>query len=100
MIAGEPTLDRPIDVKARPTHDPHFRWLKETVVAALRLNHVSLRVRDLAASANFYQDALQLPEIACGAGRPNIRWFGLGEGQSLHLIEGDFGKTFVTMSTH
>lgn len=74
--------------------------MKEPVVAVLRLNHVSLRVRDLAASAKFYQDALQLPEIACGAGKPNIRWFGLGEGQSLHLIEGDFGKTFVTMSTH
>lgn len=67
---------------------------------SLRLNHVSLLVRDLARSAAFYNETLGLPEIPCGAARPNIRWFGLGRGQSIHLIEGEFGKTFVTMTSH
>ena len=66
----------------------------------LRLNHMSIRVRNLSVSAEFYQEVLRLPEIECGARKPNIRWFGLGDGQSIHLIEGDFGKTFVTISTH
>ena len=66
----------------------------------LRLNHMSLRVRNLTASATFYQDVLLLPEIDCGAALTHIRWFGLGAGQSIHLIEGDFSKTFVTISTH
>ena len=66
----------------------------------LRLNHMSLQVRSLKASSSFYQDVLLLPEIECGAAKANIRWFGLGKGQSIHLIEGDFGKTFVKISTH
>jgi lactoylglutathione lyase len=69
-------------------------------VASLRLNHMSFMVRSLERSAKFYQEALLLPEIECGARRPNIRWFGIGEGQSIHLIEGDIGSTFVKMSTH
>ena len=60
---------------------------------ALRLNHMSLQVKDLGVSAQFYQNALGLPEIECGAQKANIRWFGLGAGQSVHLIEGDFGAT-------
>jgi catechol 2,3-dioxygenase-like lactoylglutathione lyase family enzyme len=70
------------------------------MTAALRLNHMSVRVRSLERSAKFYQEVLLLPEIECGARQANIRWFGLGEGQSIHLIEGDFGRTFVTISTH
>lgn len=65
-----------------------------------RLNHVSLRVRSLEQSAAFYQRVLRLPEIENGTRKPNIRWFGIGDGQSVHLIEGEFGQTFVTMSTH
>ena len=66
----------------------------------LRLNHMSLQVRSLEDSARFYQDVLRLPEIACGAREAHIRWFGLGNGQSVHLIEGDVGDTFVKRSTH
>jgi catechol 2,3-dioxygenase-like lactoylglutathione lyase family enzyme len=70
------------------------------MTAALRLNHMSLQVRSLSGSAKFYQEALLLPEIECGAAKANIRWFGLGDGQSVHLIEGEFGNTFVKRSTH
>jgi lactoylglutathione lyase len=70
------------------------------MTAPVRLNHMSLQVRSLERSAKFYQEVLLLPEIECGARMANIRWFGLGEGQSVHLIEGDFGDTFVKRSTH
>lgn len=70
------------------------------MAASLRINHLSIMVRDLARSADFYRQVLRLPEIECRVGKPNIRWFGIGDGQSIHLIEGDFGETYVTMSTH
>jgi catechol 2,3-dioxygenase-like lactoylglutathione lyase family enzyme len=66
----------------------------------LRLDHVSVLVRDVDVSAAFYRDMLLLPEIPCKVGRPRIRWFGVGEAQSIHLIEGEFGDTRVKMSTH
>ena len=70
------------------------------MVGELRINHASFQVRNLERSAQFYQEVLLLPEIECGAGKAHIRWFGIGNGQSVHLIEGDIGKTFVKMSTH
>ncbi|HLW92860.1 MAG TPA: VOC family protein [Roseiarcus sp.] len=70
------------------------------MTAAVRLNHMSVQVRNLERSVKFYQEVLLLPEIECGARKANIRWFGIGDGQSVHLIEGDFGDTFVNRSTH
>jgi catechol 2,3-dioxygenase-like lactoylglutathione lyase family enzyme len=70
------------------------------MTAALRLNHMSILVRDLARSADFYQRVLRLPEVECLAARSYIRWFGIGTEQTLHLIEADFGATHVEMHTH
>ncbi len=70
------------------------------MTTSLRINHLSIMVRDLTRSAEFYHRVLRLPEIECKARKPNIRWFGIGDDQSIHLIEGDFGQTYVTMSTH
>ncbi len=70
------------------------------MASSVRLNHISLLVRDKDVSAAFYRDVVGLPEIPCGAGMANIRWFGIGGTQSVHLIEGDPGKTFVTRTTH
>jgi catechol 2,3-dioxygenase-like lactoylglutathione lyase family enzyme len=33
----------------------------------VRLNHMSVQVRNLEASEKFYQEILRLPEIECGA---------------------------------
>lgn len=68
--------------------------------ARLRLDHVAILVRDLARSAAFYRDVLMLPEIECKVGKSHIRWFGISDRQSIHLIEGDFGNTAVKFSTH
>jgi lactoylglutathione lyase len=54
----------------------------------VRLDHVSLHVRDLARSAAFYAEALGLQEIENKTGRPHIRWFALGPRHGLHLISG------------
>lgn len=70
------------------------------MAASLRLNHMSVLVSNLERSAAFYQRVLELPEIECLAARPNIRWFGIGPEQSVHLIEGDFADTHVKMHTH
>jgi catechol 2,3-dioxygenase-like lactoylglutathione lyase family enzyme len=61
---------------------------------------MSLLVSDLARSADFYQRVLKLPEVECLAARSNIRWFGIGKEQTVHLIEADFGDTHVKMHTH
>lgn len=66
----------------------------------VRLNHVSLLVLNKDISAAFYRDVLGLEEIACGANRAHIRWFGIGNGQSVHLIEGDTGTTHFTQTNH
>src|ERR1700691_50288 len=66
----------------------------------VRLNHMTVSVRNLERSAKFYSEVLKLPEIESLARKSNIRWFGLGPGQSVHLVEGDPGPTFVTIDTH
>lgn len=66
----------------------------------LRLDHISLLVRDLDRSASFYQTAFGLPEIENGTRRPEIRWFGISEYQALHITEGDVSTTHLEKQTH
>jgi catechol 2,3-dioxygenase-like lactoylglutathione lyase family enzyme len=73
---------------------------EETAMNQMRLDHVSLLVRNLETSCAFYRDVLMLPEIPSKIGVPYIRWFAIGTGHSVHLIEGDFGDTKVRRSTH
>jgi len=54
-----------------------------------RLHHILIQVKDLAAAENFYADilgltALEMPAEVMQAG---IRWFDLGEGRMLHLLQ-------------
>ncbi len=53
----------------------------------MRLNHVSLLVKDVQKSLSFYQDILGLKPIERpDLGFPGI-WLGLEAGQSIHLME-------------
>ena len=54
---------------------------------ALVFDHQALQVTDLAASAAFYTDVLGLTERGDAAGARTIRWFRLGDGREIHLIE-------------
>lgn len=52
----------------------------------LTFNHLSLSVKDLNQSVQFYEDLLGLKEITNRTQMEGIRWFSLGEGKELHLI--------------
>jgi catechol 2,3-dioxygenase-like lactoylglutathione lyase family enzyme len=66
----------------------------------LKLDHVSLLVRSLAASEKFYTEVLGFEPIYNGTHQPNIRWYGIGGLDALHITEGDFGKTHLEKQTH
>ncbi|QDV70157.1 fosfomycin resistance protein FosB [Rosistilla carotiformis] len=52
----------------------------------LQLNHIALHVADVAVSAAFYRDVLQLEPLPRPAFDFPGAWFRLGEDQELHLI--------------
>lgn len=54
---------------------------------AITFDHHALLVKDLAESATFYQDIIGLTEIEDKTGKDHIRWFSLGNGGELHLIQ-------------
>ena len=59
--------------------------------AEFRIDHISISVRDLAASARFYGETLGLVEIENKTRRPSIRWFAFDANRALHLISGSDG---------
>lgn len=52
-------------------------------------DHDAILVKDLAVSADFYGNILQLKEIPNGGLPDHIRWFVLGNGVQIHLIESE-----------
>lgn len=53
----------------------------------LRFDHTNVYVGDLAASAAFYRDVLQLEELETPWGiNPNVRFFSLGGDEQLHMV--------------
>jgi catechol 2,3-dioxygenase-like lactoylglutathione lyase family enzyme len=66
----------------------------------LSLDHVSLPVRSLEASGKFYTEVIGLDPIANGSGKSNIRWFGIGGEDALHLIEADLGDRRPDKASH
>lgn len=62
------------------------------MTTALRMDHVSLHVGDLAASARFYAEVLGLPEIHNGSSHAHVRWFGVDGSHAVHLISGAAGE--------
>jgi lactoylglutathione lyase len=58
------------------------------VRANFRIDHISISVRDLAVSARFYGETLELTEIENRTRRPTIRWFAFDADRAIHLITG------------
>jgi catechol 2,3-dioxygenase-like lactoylglutathione lyase family enzyme len=53
------------------------------------LHHVSVQVKDLGAAVGFYADILGLAEVETPpqVSKAGVRWFDLGRGQMLHLLQ-------------
>jgi lactoylglutathione lyase len=66
----------------------------------LGLDHISLLVRSLEASSKFYTEVLGFYPIHNGTEQSNIRWFGIGGIDALHITEADFGDTLLKKQTH
>lgn len=54
----------------------------------LTFDHYTIKVNNLSVSADFYGTLLGLPEIENRTRKEYIRWFSLGEGCELHIVEG------------
>lgn len=52
----------------------------------LKVDHYAILVDDLTRSAAFYGEVLGLKEVENKTKDPKIRWFGLGDGREIHLI--------------
>ena len=50
------------------------------------IDHVSLQVKDLDRSVDFYTNVLKLKEITNLTRKEGIRWISLGDGKELHLV--------------
>lgn len=67
---------------------------------SLIFDHYSITVEDLDTSANFYKEILSLPEIENKTEKETIRWFSIGSGAELHLIEGNTDKINMIQRIH
>ncbi|NGP87246.1 VOC family protein [Fodinibius halophilus] len=58
----------------------------------LSFDHYTLKVENLQTSVSFYKKVLGLREIKNRTQKEHIRWFSLGNGNELHIVEGETGR--------
>ena len=66
----------------------------------LSFDHYTIKVSDLEKSAFFYGEVLGLTEIENRTGKPHIRWFEIGSGSELHIVEGDTSAIQTNVGVH
>ncbi|MDZ7659831.1 VOC family protein [Fodinibius sp.] len=66
----------------------------------LSFDHYTIKVADLKTSASFYSDVLGLNEIKNRTEKPHIRWFSLGNGCELHVVEGPTEQIQTNVGVH
>lgn len=67
---------------------------------ALTFDHYTIKVKDLKTSASFYKDVLGLSEIENRTRKAHIRWFSIGDGTELHIVEGDTYDIRTNVGVH
>lgn len=63
-----------------------FNSNSQEVNFTLKTDHYAVVVTNMEKSVDFYGRVLGLKEVKNQTGKSNIRWFGLGDGRELHLI--------------
>ncbi|WP_234572254.1 VOC family protein [Rhodohalobacter sp. 614A] len=66
----------------------------------LIFDHYTIKVRNLDASATFYKKVLGLKEITNRTQKSYIRWFSMGDGSELHIVEGDSDRIKTNVGVH
>lgn len=66
----------------------------------LTFDHFTITVNNLDTSAQFYGDILGLKEIENRTQKSYIRWFSLGDGRELHVVEGLTRTIRLTIGVH
>lgn len=66
----------------------------------LKFDHYTIKVKNLSTSAAFYGDFLGLPEIENRTRKEYIRWFSLGKGAELHVVEGSKAGIETNVGLH
>lgn len=66
----------------------------------LSFDHYTIKVDDLEKSASFYKKMLDLNEITNRTQKEYIRWFSLGNGTELHVVEGETKEIQINIGIH
>lgn len=66
----------------------------------LTFDHYTIKVKKLEASVSFYGEVLGLFEITNRTRKEYIRWFSLGNGCELHVVEGETGGIQTNIGVH
>lgn len=66
----------------------------------LIFDHYTLKVSDLDQSARFYSEVLGLQELENRTRKEYIRWFSLGNGGELHVVEGETEGIKTNVGVH
>lgn len=66
----------------------------------LSFDHYTIKVADLEKSVSFYSEVLGLDEIKNRTEKLHIRWFSLGDGKELHVVEGSNAEIKTNIGVH
>ena len=66
----------------------------------LTFDHYTIKVKNLETSAKFYRNVLDLKEIENRTKKEYIRWFSIGNGSELHIVEGNTDSIQTNIGVH